>query len=130
MHLRQQQKSSNEGESSHLAVPQLEVFGMVGNPLPTSSNAGISLRALMTLLGHVTPQMTIRYATLASPTLRTAYDEAIGKMRPVHPPPCRQADHPGQDQPAEVTAAPMSASTSAGIRWLHGGSDELLPTAA
>jgi hypothetical protein len=30
---------------------------------------------------HVTPQMTIRYATLASPTLRSAYDEAMGKMR-------------------------------------------------
>jgi hypothetical protein len=47
----------------------------------TSTNAGMSLQALMALLGHVTPQMTIRYATLASPTLRIAYDEAIGKMR-------------------------------------------------
>ncbi len=45
------------------------------------ANAGMSLQALMALLGHVTPQMTIRYATLASPTLRTAYDEAMGKMR-------------------------------------------------
>jgi hypothetical protein len=30
---------------------------------------------------HVTPQMTLRYATLASPALRAAYDEAMGKMR-------------------------------------------------
>jgi integrase len=45
------------------------------------ANAGMSLQALMALLGHVTPHMTIRYATLASPTLRTAYDEAMGKMR-------------------------------------------------
>ena len=45
------------------------------------ANAGMSLQALMALLGHVTPQMTLRYATLASPTLRTAYDEAMGKMR-------------------------------------------------
>jgi site-specific recombinase XerD len=45
------------------------------------ANAGMSLQALMALLGHITPQMTIRYATLASPTLRTAYDEAMGKMR-------------------------------------------------
>jgi integrase len=45
------------------------------------ANAGMSLQALMALLGHATPQMTIRYATLASPTLRTAYDEAVGKMR-------------------------------------------------
>lgn len=45
------------------------------------ANAGMSLQALMALLGHVTPQMTIRYATLASPTLRAAYDDAMGKMR-------------------------------------------------
>ena len=45
------------------------------------ANAGMSLQALMALLGHVTPEMTLRYATLASPTLRAAYDEAIGKVR-------------------------------------------------
>ena len=45
------------------------------------ANAGMSLQALMALLGHVTPQMTLRYSTLASPTLRAAYDEAMGKMR-------------------------------------------------
>lgn len=41
----------------------------------------MSLQALMALLGHVTPQMTLRYATLASPTLRDAYDQAMGRMR-------------------------------------------------
>ncbi len=41
----------------------------------------MSLQALMALLGHVTPQMTLRYATLASPTLRDAYDQAMGKVR-------------------------------------------------
>ncbi|PBC51406.1 tyrosine-type recombinase/integrase [Rhodococcus sp. ACPA1] len=45
------------------------------------ANAGMSLQALMALLGHVTPQMTLRYATLASPTLRDAYDQAMGKVR-------------------------------------------------
>jgi integrase len=45
------------------------------------ANAGMSLQALMSLLGHVTPEMTLRYATLASPTLRASYDEAIGKLR-------------------------------------------------
>ena len=29
---------------------------------------------------HVTPEMTLRYATLASPALRSAYDQAIGKV--------------------------------------------------
>jgi integrase len=47
----------------------------------TLANAGMSLQALMALLGHVTPEMTIRYATLASPTLRGAYDDSIGKLR-------------------------------------------------
>jgi len=45
------------------------------------ANAGMSLQGLMALLGHVTPEMTLRYAVLASPTLRAAYDEAIGKVR-------------------------------------------------
>ena len=45
------------------------------------ANAGMSLQALMALLGHVTPQMTIRYATLASPTLRTAYDQTVGSIK-------------------------------------------------
>jgi len=49
------------------------------------TNAGMSLQALMALLGHVTPEMTLRYATLASPTLRTAYDEAMGKVRKTLP---------------------------------------------
>jgi integrase len=47
----------------------------------TLANAGLSLPALMALLGHQTPEMTLRYATLATPTLRTAYETAMGKMR-------------------------------------------------
>ncbi|MGO8877083.1 MAG: tyrosine-type recombinase/integrase [Acidimicrobiales bacterium] len=50
------------------------------------ANAGMSLQALMSLLGHVTPEMTLRYATLASPTLRSAYDAAIGTLRASLPP--------------------------------------------
>jgi integrase len=45
-------------------------------------NAGMSLQALMALLGHRTPEMTIRYARLSSPTLRAAYDQAVGKVAP------------------------------------------------
>jgi site-specific recombinase XerD len=47
----------------------------------TLVNAGMSLQALMRLLGHTSPEMTIRYAQLASPTIRAAYDQAIGKLR-------------------------------------------------
>lgn len=44
-------------------------------------NAGMSLQALMALLGHVTPEMTLRYAHLASDTVRHAYDDAMVKVR-------------------------------------------------
>lgn len=75
------------------AVDQAALRGTGGTPVVVTphqlrhtwatelANAGMSLQALMALLGHVTPQMTLRYATLASPTLRDAYDQAMGKMR-------------------------------------------------
>lgn len=44
-------------------------------------NGGIGLPALMALMGHVTPEMTLRYAKLASPTIRTAYQTAMNKIR-------------------------------------------------
>lgn len=84
------------------AVAAAGLTGIDGEPLRVVShqlrhtyatslvNAGMSLQALMALLGHRSPEMTIRYARLASPTLRTAYDQAIGKMRrllPIAPPP-------------------------------------------
>jgi site-specific recombinase XerD len=37
-------------------------------------NAGMSPQALMALLGHVTPAVTLPYAALASPTIRAAAD--------------------------------------------------------
>ncbi len=84
------------------AVADAGLTGTGGQPLHVVShqlrhtyatslvNAGMSLQALMALLGHRSPEMTIRYARLSSPTLRTAYDQAIGKMRrllPIAPPP-------------------------------------------
>ncbi|MHB8345518.1 MAG: tyrosine-type recombinase/integrase [Ferrimicrobium sp.] len=48
----------------------------------TLINGGMSLQALMALLGHVTPEMTLRYAHLASDTVKDAYDEATRKMTP------------------------------------------------
>jgi site-specific recombinase XerD len=44
-------------------------------------NGGMSLEALMAVLGHVTPEMTLRYAHLASDTIRDAYNTAIAKTR-------------------------------------------------
>jgi site-specific recombinase XerD len=69
-----------------LAGPEGEPLRVVAHQLrhtyaTTLVNAGMSLQALMALLGHRSPEMTIRYARLASPTLRAAYDQAVGKMR-------------------------------------------------
>ena len=41
----------------------------------------MSLQALMALLGQVSTEMTLRYAALAAPAVRTAYEEAMGKAR-------------------------------------------------
>jgi hypothetical protein len=35
----------------------------------------------MALMGHVSAEMTLRYASLASPTVRAAYEAAIGKVK-------------------------------------------------
>jgi len=44
-------------------------------------NGGMSLQAVMSLLGHVTAEMTLRYASLASTTVRAAHDQAMNKAR-------------------------------------------------
>src|SRR6266487_4556755 len=44
-------------------------------------NAGMSLQALMALLGHVSTEMTLRYASLAAPAVRIAYEEAMNTAR-------------------------------------------------
>ncbi len=69
--------TGTDGEPMHVVTHQLR------HTYATSlANAGMSIQALMALLGHNSPAMTLRYATLASPTLRTAYDQAMGKIRP------------------------------------------------
>ncbi|HEY1442112.1 MAG TPA: tyrosine-type recombinase/integrase [Mycobacterium sp.] len=40
-------------------------------------NAGVSLQALMALLGHVSSQMSLRYAHLFDATVRTEYERAL-----------------------------------------------------
>jgi hypothetical protein len=47
----------------------------------TLVNAGMSLQALMALMGHVSAKMTLRYASLAAPTVRAAYEAAMSKVR-------------------------------------------------
>lgn len=40
-------------------------------------NAGVSLQALMALLGHVSTEMSLRYAHLFDSTVRTEYERAL-----------------------------------------------------
>jgi integrase len=82
------------------AVTATSLLGPDGKPLKVTAhqmrhtwatelaNAGMSIQALMTLLGHRSPEMTIRYARLASPALKTAYDQAarqVARRIPVAP---------------------------------------------
>ena len=63
------------GNPLHVTLHQLRhTFGT------SLVNAGMNLPALMALLGHVTPEMTLRYASLASPTIRDAYETAMTKV--------------------------------------------------
>jgi integrase len=74
------------------AVTAAGLLGPDGQPLKVTAhqmrhtwatelaNAGMSIQALMTLLGHRSPEMTIRYARLASPALKSAYDQAAGRV--------------------------------------------------
>ncbi|MFN2504361.1 MAG: tyrosine-type recombinase/integrase [Acidimicrobiales bacterium] len=68
--------SDAAGRPRHITPHQLRhTYGT------TLVNGGMSLQALMALLGHVTPEMTLRYASLASDTVRGAYDAAMAKTR-------------------------------------------------
>ncbi len=75
------------------AVTAAGLTGRAGKPLHVTPhqlrhtyatslvNAGMSLQALMAVLGHVSAEMTLRYASIASPTVRAAYEAAMGKVR-------------------------------------------------
>jgi hypothetical protein len=74
-------------EEAGLVGPDGQIMHVVAHQLrhtyaTSLVNAGMSLQALMALLGHTSPEMTIRYARLSSPTIRVAYEQAIGKLRP------------------------------------------------
>src|SRR5512144_211940 len=104
------------------AVTAAGLRGRDGNPLHVTphqlrhtfgtelANGGIGLPALMALMGHVTPEMTLRYAKLASPTIRDAYRNAINKI------------HTGPLTPLVATAA---SSVPDRVQWLH---SEMLKT--
>lgn len=107
----------------HAAVTEAELTDPVGRQLRVTLhqlrhtfgtslvNAGMNLPALMALLGHVTPEMTLRYAKLASPTIRHAYDTAMTKVT-------------GR-RPLFVIPAGAATAIPSKIDWLNG---EMLKT--
>lgn len=89
-----------DGQLLHITLHQLRhTFGT------SLINGGMGLPALMALMGHVTPEMTLRYAKLASPTIRSAYQNAMDKIRA------------GQLLPiTAVSGAPVVPDK---VQWLH-----------
>jgi hypothetical protein len=57
----QPQRGSDEGREPHRAVLRAEVFDRVGNPLPTSFDAGVPLRDVQEAAFHADPRTTMRY---------------------------------------------------------------------
>jgi integrase len=89
-----------DGQPLHITLHQLRhTFGT------SLVNGGIGLPALMALMGHVTPEMTLRYAKLASPTIRSAYQTAMNKIRA------------GQLLP--ITAVGSAPLVPDKVQWLH-----------
>jgi integrase len=65
-------------------------------------NSGVSLQALMALLGHVSAAMSLRYGRLFDATIRDEYQRALTLAK----------THLGPVLPAERTALPITAVTS------------------
>ncbi|WP_219816336.1 tyrosine-type recombinase/integrase [Arthrobacter sp. ZGTC412] len=67
-------------------------------------NAGVSLQALMALLGHMSAEMSLRYGRLFEATVRTEYERApdLAKQQALTPPTGR-ASLPLRDITAEKT---------------------------
>ncbi len=98
--------SDPAGRPLHVTLHQLRhTFGT------SLVNAGMNLPALMALLGHVTPEMTLRYAKLSSPTIRDAYNTAMTKVN-------------GR-RPLFVIPAGARSAIPAKVDWLH---SEMLKT--
>jgi hypothetical protein len=60
MHLRKQHKLINEDKQYHPVAGQLDLFNMVGKPLPTSFLARVPVHVVAAWLGHADPAVTLR----------------------------------------------------------------------
>ena len=79
------------------------------------ARAGMPVPALMKLLGHKTPKMTMRYVEVAQVDVRKAYDEALVQLRAMHtlqaralPPHSSMPQQPEALQPLGLIAATIA----------------------
>lgn len=79
------------------------------------ARAGMPVPALMKLLGHRTPKMTMRYVEVAQVDVRKAYDEALVQLRALHtvqakalPPHSTSPSQPAPDQLLSLMAATIA----------------------
>ena len=99
-------------------------------------NAGVSLQALMALLGHVSTQMSLRYAHLFDHTVRTEYERALDLAKSHIGPlpttagqlPIADVTGPGTAQTTRPSARAHAAASAgadddpvAGAHAVHGG---------
>jgi integrase len=79
------------------------------------ARAGMPVPALMKLLGHTTPKMTMRYVEVAQVDVRKAYDEAVVQLRLMHavqpqalPPHSALPSQPAPDQLLSLMTATIA----------------------
>lgn len=83
------------------------------------ARAGMPVPALMKLLGHRTPKMTMRYVEVAQTDVRKAYDDALVQLRVMHtlqaralPPHASIQQQPEAFQPLALMAATIAVLES------------------
>ncbi len=85
-HLAQQSYSANIKElTAHIDTTEHIYCHRLRHTFATEmARAGMPVPALMKLLGHKTPKMTMRYVEVAQVDVRQAYDKALVQLRLMH----------------------------------------------
>jgi site-specific recombinase XerD len=116
-HMRQQGYSANiQRLTAHLHTTEHIYCHRLRHTFATEmARAGMPVPALMKLLGHRTPKMTMRYVEVAQVDVRKAYDEALVQLRLMHtlqpqalPPHSALPSQPAPDQLLNLMAATIA----------------------
>jgi len=116
-HMQQQNYSANLQQlTAHLHSTEHIYCHRLRHTFATEmARAGMPVPALMKLLGHRTPKMTMRYVEVAQVDVRKAYDEAVVQLRLMHtiqpqalPPHSALPSQPAPDQLLSLMAATIA----------------------